>query len=240
MMRTSLSFSSLQTLNESKSAARIFLSVHLFLQNGTRKSAPCVHDIYMCVGQHDRAAAWRENTRTLCGYMYVGVRRRGKVQGWSMLSQGSVARATDWALLVVVIRVTCSLMRKLTEERGGEERDTEVEVLKEWGISLFRWVDILQGTSVYSGGIHGAPLPLRPLLQVVLKYRLFSICMKNTSRLMIITMLSHEPPYPQLVCAHHLNNDHRVSFTPPFGNTKADPGSGVRTKLVYYPLGQEK
>lgn len=71
--------------------------------------------------------AWWENTRTLCGYMYVDVRRRGKVQGRSMLSQGSVARATVRELLVVVIHVTCSLMRKLTEGRGGEGRGTRGE-----------------------------------------------------------------------------------------------------------------
>lgn len=45
-----------------------------------------------------------------------------------MLSQGSVARATVRELLVVVIHVTCSLMRKLTEGRGGE-RDMGGEVL---------------------------------------------------------------------------------------------------------------
>lgn len=42
-----------------------------------------------------------------------------KVQNRSMLSQGSVARATVWELLVVAIRVTFSLMKKLTRRRGG-------------------------------------------------------------------------------------------------------------------------
>lgn len=63
--------------------------------------------------------------------------------------------------------VTCSLMRQLTRRRGGEG-DKRVEVLKKRESSLFGRVDILQGTSVYSGWVHGAPLCLGLLLQVVL------------------------------------------------------------------------
>lgn len=62
------------------------------------------------------------------------------------------------------------------DERGIGREDTGVEVLGKWELSLFRRVDILQGTSVYSRRIHGAPLRLWFLLQVVLQYRLFSIC----------------------------------------------------------------
>lgn len=74
------------------------------------------NELISCMSTY--APAWWENTHAL--YMYVGVRGRGKYRTRSVLfSQGSVARATDWELLVVAIRVTCSLMRKLTRQRGG-------------------------------------------------------------------------------------------------------------------------
>lgn len=41
---------------------------------------------------------------------------------------------------------------------------------------LFRGVDVVQGTSVYPGWVHGPPLCLRLLLQVILQDGLFAIC----------------------------------------------------------------
>lgn len=46
---------------------------------------------------------------------------------------------------------------------------------------LFRGVDVVQGTSVYPGWVHGPPLRLRLLLQVILQDGLFAIC-KTRSR----------------------------------------------------------
>lgn len=48
-----------------------------------------------------------------------------------MLSQGSVAKATACELLVVAIRVTCSLVRKLTRQRGEGHRGRSAEEMKE-------------------------------------------------------------------------------------------------------------
>lgn len=112
-----------------------------------------------------------------CLLMEVG----GKVQGWSVCSMGSVARATAWEFLVVALHVMCHLLRKLTKQwEGGEAgRSTGMDVLWKYEISLFRWVDILQGTSAYSGRIHGAPLRLRFLLQVVFQYRFLSVCIET-------------------------------------------------------------
>lgn len=87
-----------------------------------------------------------------------------------------------------------------------------VEVLEKWEILLFRRVDILQRTSVYSGRIHGAPLSLRLLLQVVLQYRLFSICIKNTCRPHEKYAVSNALSYLQDACAYHLSNDFKVIF----------------------------
>lgn len=98
--------------------------------------------------------------------MHVDVRRRGEAEGLSALSQGSVAGATAWELLVVV-------MLWWGHWHGGGGREFG------WGgggVLLFRWVDVIQGTSVYPGRIHGPPLCLWLLLQVVLQYGLFSIC----------------------------------------------------------------
>lgn len=45
------------------------------------------------------------------------------------------------------------------------------------GVSLlFGGVDVVQGTSVYPGRVHGPPLRLRLLLQVILQDGLFAIC----------------------------------------------------------------
>lgn len=93
------------------------LSIHLLLQVGAiNQSVACLHAIHMCLRVFMLQSTRWVNTHTLCGYMYVDMRRRGKVQG-------SVARATAWELLLVVIHVMCSLMRKLTvgkeEGHGG-------------------------------------------------------------------------------------------------------------------------
>lgn len=41
---------------------------------------------------------------------------------------------------------------------------------------LFGGVDVVQGPSVYPGRVHGPPLRLRLLLQVVLQDGLFALC----------------------------------------------------------------
>ncbi len=183
MKSTSLSFAALWIVSECRSAfvAWVFWACKtiFFYKLGQQINQlhvyVCILYMHMCsyvcvwlwvysiccskssmVGQH---------TYTLCGFMYVDVRRREKYRAGPCFSR---------ALLPEQPPESCWWLRYMWRVvwweswQDGGERNTGVEALKKWEISLFGWVDVLQGTSVYSGGIHGAPLRLRLLLQVVL------------------------------------------------------------------------
>lgn len=72
------------------------LSQGCFESPSSYKLGQQTNQLHVCTREHmpRLSPALLENACTLHGYMYADVRRRGKVQGPSMLSQGSVARAT--------------------------------------------------------------------------------------------------------------------------------------------------
>lgn len=68
---------------------------------------------------------------------------------------------------MVVIRATPVLDEKPDKGGGGGGEGLRL---------LFRGVDVIQETSIYPRRVHGAPLGLRLLLQVILQDGLLAIC----------------------------------------------------------------